>query len=75
MSVGLDIGSKTIKVVELSPEGSSWRLRASGIVGYKGVPPDQCKDDKELAPLVEVLKKLYRENAIKLMSLPPGKQS
>jgi len=64
MSVGLDIGSKTIKVVELSPEGSSWRLRASGIVGYKGVPPDQCKDDKELAPLVEVLKKLYKEAKI-----------
>lgn len=64
MSVGLDIGSKTIKIVELSPEGTSWRLRASGIVGYKGVSPDQVKDDKELTPLVDVLKKLYKEAKI-----------
>lgn len=64
MSVGLDIGSKTIKVVELSNERNSWRLRASGIVGYKGVPPWQVKDEKELAPLVEALRKLYKEAKI-----------
>lgn len=64
MSVGLDIGSKTLKVVELSNEGTSWRLRASGIVGYKGVPPWQAKDEKELEPLVEALKKLFKEAKI-----------
>jgi type IV pilus assembly protein PilM len=64
MSVGLDIGSKTIKIVELSSEGNAWRLRASGIVGYKGISPDQSKDEKELAPLVDVIKKLYKEAKI-----------
>lgn len=64
MSVGLDIGSKTIKVVELAPEGTGWRLKASGIVGYKGTPPDQTKDESELAPLVDVIKKLFKEAKI-----------
>lgn len=64
MSVGLDIGSKTIKVVELSKSGPSFRLKASGIVGYKGISPDQTKNDKELAPLVDAIKKLHKEAKI-----------
>jgi type IV pilus assembly protein PilM len=64
MSVGLDIGSKTIKVVELSKSGQTYRLKASGIVGYKGISPDQTKNDKELAPLVEAIKKLHKEAKI-----------
>jgi type IV pilus assembly protein PilM len=64
MSVGLDIGSKTIKFVELSQEGARWRLKASGIVGYKGVAPDQAKDDKELEAVIEAVKKLHKEAKI-----------
>lgn len=64
MSVGLDIGSKTIKVVELAKENTGFRLKASGIVGYKGVSPDQAKDDKDLEPLSESIKKLCKEAKI-----------
>lgn len=64
MSVGLDIGSKTIKIVELAGDAAGWRLKASGIVGFKGVAPDQAKDDKELESLVDSLKKLYKEAKI-----------
>jgi len=64
MSVGLDIGSKTIKVVELANEGSTWRLKASGIVGYKGLPPDQTKNEKELEPLSSIIKQLFKEAKI-----------
>ncbi|KKQ36531.1 MAG: Type IV pilus assembly protein PilM [Candidatus Woesebacteria bacterium GW2011_GWA1_37_7] len=64
MSVGLDIGSKTIKVVELAKDGANWRLKASGIVSYKGVPPEQSKEDKELAPLSAAIKKLYKDAKI-----------
>src|SRR3989344_8947079 len=64
MSVGLDIGSKTIKVVELAKDGANWRLKASGIVSYKGVPPEQSKEDKELAPLSTAIKKLYKDAKI-----------
>jgi type IV pilus assembly protein PilM len=64
MSVGIDIGSKTIKIVELSRDGDRYHLRASGVVSYKGVSPEQTHDDKELVPLVESIKKLYKEAKI-----------
>lgn len=61
MSVGIDVGSKTIKMVELEKEANGFRLLASGAVGYQGVVPSQAKDDKELAPLSDVIRKLYKE--------------
>jgi type IV pilus assembly protein PilM len=64
MSVGIDIGSKTIKIVEITKEGQNFRLKASGIVGYKGVTPEQTKNDKEAEPLVDTIKKLYKEAKI-----------
>jgi type IV pilus assembly protein PilM len=64
MGVGIDIGSKSIKVVELERSGSSWALRGSGIIGYKGKSPDHIEDEKELVPLAEALKKLYKDAKI-----------
>ena len=64
MSVGLDIGSKTIKMVELSRDGKGMSLRASGIVGHKGKPPDTTKEDKELAVVAEAVKKLHKDAKI-----------
>ena len=61
MAVGLDIGSKTIKMVELSKEGSGWRLRGSGVIGYAGSPPEHLSDDKDFAALAAAVKKLHRE--------------
>lgn len=64
MSVGLDIGSKSIKMVELAKEGAGWKLNASGIVAYKGKSPENAEDDKEMAPLAESIKKLHKEAKI-----------
>jgi type IV pilus assembly protein PilM len=64
MNVGLDIGSKTIKMVELAKEGQGYRLSASGIVGYKGSLPESMHDDKEFALLAEIIKKLRKEAKI-----------
>lgn len=64
MSVGIDIGSKTIKMVELSKEGQGYALKASGVVGYSGISPDKFKDDKEVVALAEVIKKLHKEARI-----------
>ena len=61
MSVGIDIGSKTIKIVEIAKEGGKFRLKASGIVGHKSVTPEQIKDDKEYGILAESIKKLHKE--------------
>lgn len=64
MSVGLDVGSTTIKIIELSKEGKGWRLKASGVVGYNGKAPEYTKDDKEIAPVAEAIKKLHKEAKI-----------
>lgn len=64
MSVGVDIGSKTIKIVELAKEKGGFRLRASGIVGYTGNTPDKLKLDKELTPLAQSIRKLHKEAKI-----------
>lgn len=61
MSVGLDIGSKTIKLVELSKEKDKFRLHASGIFAHTSKSPELAKDERELAPLAETIKKLFKE--------------
>ncbi len=65
MSVGIDIGSKTIKIVELEKESKGFRLAGSGAVGYQGVLPSTAVDDKELVPLSDIIRKLHREARIK----------
>ena len=62
--VGIDIGSKTIKIVELSPFGKTMKLKASGIAAHKGNTPDAAKEDKEMEKVVEAIKKLYKEERI-----------
>lgn len=62
MSVGIDIGSKTVKIVDLVREGSSWKLRSSGILGYTGKMPEEASDEKELVPLADAIRKLHKES-------------
>lgn len=64
MSVGIDIGSKTIKVVELKKDGDFWRLKGSGIVAYSGPSPDMIEDGKDAAVLVSSIQKLFKEAKI-----------
>lgn len=61
MSVGLDIGSKTIKVVELKESGGKHALRAAGTVGYSGVDLERVEDDKALAGLAATIKNLFKD--------------
>lgn len=62
--VGIDIGSKTIKIVELQKEGNGYNLSASGIVGYAGNTVDKMTDEKDFASLGSVIKKLHAEAGV-----------
>ena len=64
MGVGLDIGSKTIKIVEIIKEGNALKLNGSGVIGYKGISPDSFKEEKDLANLASIIKKLHKEARI-----------
>lgn len=72
--VGLDIGSKTIKIVELQKEGEAHTLLASGIVGYSGTTIEKINDDKDLAVLGQIIRKLHEEAGVSskdiVVSLP-----
>ncbi len=62
--VGIDIGSKTIKIVELRKEGNAFALSASGIVGYSGAAVEKMNDEKEFAALGAIIKKLHAEAGV-----------
>lgn len=62
--VGIDIGTKTIKVVELEKNGTSFSLVASGVVGYTGTTVDKITDDKEMSSIAQIIKKLCSEARI-----------
>lgn len=59
--VGIDIGTKSIKIIELTQSGNAWELKASGAVGYSGVSPDKAQTDEELSAVSEVLKKIINQ--------------
>ncbi len=62
--LGIDIGSKTIKIVELEKNGASYSLVSSGVVGYSGTTVDKMSEDKEMASIAQVIKKLCMETKI-----------
>lgn len=72
--IGLDIGTRTIKIIELQKEGNAMSLAASGVVGVSGNPVEKITDEKELATLAQVIKKLYNEAGIQskevVLSIP-----
>ena len=63
--VGLDIGTKTIKIVELEKVGNSFSLSASGIVGFSGNGVEKLVDDKEMASFAQIIKKLHAETGVR----------
>lgn len=61
MSVGLDIGTRTIKIVELDRSGRGFSLRGSGVVGYSGTPIEKLEDEQEIANLGQNIRRLAKE--------------
>lgn len=63
--VGLDIGSKTIKVVDIEKDASGYTLNASGLVGFGGNSIDKMVDEKEMLALSQIIRKLHAEAGVK----------
>lgn len=59
--IGIDIGSKSIKVIELTGSSASWQLKSSGAVGYAGVSPNKAVEESDYAAIASVLKKLVAQ--------------
>lgn len=63
--IGIDIGSKSIKIVELSKSGSSWTLKSSGAVGYNGQTPDKIIDENEFKKIADLIRNIIKKVEIK----------
>lgn len=61
MSIGIDIGSKTIKAVEISFEGGKNVLKTAGIIGVAADGLDHIQDEKEYGTFAESIKKLFKD--------------
>ncbi len=59
MSVGLDIGSKTMKVVELEKVGQGFSLRAAGAVNFQSIQIEKLADQKAVDAFAQTIKKLF----------------
>lgn len=74
MSVGLDIGSKTIKVVEFTQVAQGFSLKAAGAVGFSGLQMEKLTDDKDYEQFAVSLRKLLSDAHISskkvVISLP-----
>ncbi len=63
--IGIDIGSKSIKIIELSKSGQTWTLKSSGAVGYTGVTPDKIIDENDFKKIAELIKNIIKKVEIK----------
>jgi len=65
MSVGIDIGTKSIKVVELDKSGDKFILKSAGIVGYASTTNiENLTDEKQLSSFAQTIKKLFKDAKI-----------
>lgn len=64
MSVGIDIGSKSIKVVEIAIEAGRAFLKSAGIAGFNLGGIDQLQNDKQYLEVASTIKKLYSDARI-----------
>lgn len=63
--IGLDVGTKSIKIVDVERDAGGFTLNASGAIGYSGNSVDKITDEKEMAILSQVIKKLHNEAGIR----------
>lgn len=69
MSVGLDIGSNSIKVVELEKNSGRFVLKSLGVAAYSKFSIDGAKSEKDLLPVADLIKKLFSETRISSRSV------
>jgi len=63
--LGIDIGTNTIKVIDLVKGPNLWDIKASGLIGFQGPSPDMLNDSKEYENFASVLSKLVEKIGVK----------
>jgi type IV pilus assembly protein PilM len=63
--VGLDLGTSSIKVVQLKQAGGKWHLVALGIADIPTEAQESKNPELQRAALLDTIKRVFRENKIK----------
>jgi type IV pilus assembly protein PilM len=77
MALGIDIGTSSIKLVEIDNEGKSPTLVASGVVPFTGISVSETSDKASLMEIANSIKKLLTQTKVKAnqvhISVPESK--
>ena len=63
--VGLDIGTSSIKVVQLKPSGTQWQLVGMGIAELPNEIQESKNQDAQRTAILETIKRVFKESGIK----------
>lgn len=63
--VGLDIGSSSVKVIQLKPSGNQWQLAAFGMAEIPKESLEVKNQDLQRSAIVETIKRVFKESGIK----------
>src|SRR5579872_4958123 len=63
--VGLDIGSSTVKIVQLKPEANQWKLVSMGMVEIPKESLEAKNPEAQRTSVIETIKRAFKESGIK----------
>lgn len=63
--VGLDIGTSSVKIVQLKQSGSQWQLVAMGMAELPKESLESKNQDSQRLALIETIKRVFKESGIK----------
>src|ERR1019366_934380 len=63
--VGLDIGSSTVKIVQLKQEANQWKLVSMGIVEIPKESLEAKNPESQRLSIVETIKRVFKESGVK----------
>lgn len=77
MSLGIDIGTSSIKLVEIDTGGKTPSLMAAGAIPFSGIPISETSDKTSLMEIANLIKKLVGQTKVKTsivnISIPENK--
>ena len=63
--VGLDIGTSSVKIIQLKPSGQQWQLASMGIADIPRESLEVKNQDLQRSAIVEAIKKAFKQSGIK----------
>lgn len=63
--VGLDVGTSSVKIIQLKPSGNQWQLAAMGMAEIPNDSLEVKNQDVQRSTIIESIKRVFKESGIK----------